>query len=121
PLQSGKLPAAKAMRLPSGDSENPSTSSGKSVSCTGSPPSRPIAYSCELPFLPLRKYTRDPSAENAGEFTFQPSGVSRLGGAASRANRSSIQSEVEALFASMSTTRLANTSLRPSGDSAGEE
>src|SRR3546814_2979299 len=68
----------------------------------------------------LRKYTVVPSGENAGELTFQPSGVSRFGGAASRANRSSIHSEVLALPLSPSSTRLANTSLRPSGDSVGD-
>jgi hypothetical protein len=41
------------MRLPSGESTKPSTSSAKSVSCAGAPPAAGIAYSCELPFLPL--------------------------------------------------------------------
>src|SRR5690606_41857309 len=68
-----------------------------------------------------RKYTVRPSLENAGELTLQPSGVRRTGGAASRAKRSSIQSEVAALLACVSMTRLANTSFRPSGDSPGEE
>src|SRR5688500_15934021 len=96
-------------------------SAAKSVSCFGSPPLAGIEYSCIEPDLPLRKYTVAPSLEKDGELTFQPSGVSRTGGAASRANRSSIHSEVLALLASKSTTRLANTSLRPSGESVGDE
>jgi hypothetical protein len=74
-----------------------------------------------VPFLPLRKYTDPPSLEKAGEFTFQPSGVSRTGGAASRANRSSIHSDVVALPLAMSIVRFANTTLRPSGESTGDE
>ena len=119
--QSGNAVDATAMRVPSGDSLNAPTSCARSVSCFGVPPAAGIAYSCELPFFALRKYTVLPSGENAGEFTFQPSGVSRVGGAASRANRSSIHNEVLARLASKSTTRLANTSLRPSGDSVGDE
>src|SRR3546814_17168271 len=69
----------------------------------------------------LRKYTVVPSGENAGALTFQPSGVSRFGGAASRANRSSIHSEVLALPPSPSSTRLANTSLPPAGDRVGAD
>jgi hypothetical protein len=38
PAQSGNAAAANAMRLPSGEGTKPSTSSAKSVSCTGSPP-----------------------------------------------------------------------------------
>src|SRR4249919_670470 len=94
---------------------------GKSVRRTGSPPREGIAYSCMDPDFALRKYTVLPSLENDGEFTFQPSGVRRLGGAASRANRSSIHSAVDDLLADRSTTRLANTSVRPLGDSVGAD
>src|SRR5688500_6215535 len=94
---------------------------GKSVSRTGSPPRAGIEYSCIEPDFALRKYTALPSDENDGELTFQPSGVNRFGGAASRANRSSIHSEVDDLLASKSTTRLANTSRRPFDESVGAE
>jgi hypothetical protein len=62
-----------------------------------------------------------PSAEKLGEFTFQPSGLKRAGGSASRANRSSIHNEVLDLLVALSTMRLATISLRPSGDTTGEE
>src|SRR3546814_810425 len=120
-LQSGNSPALNATRLPSGEILKPSTPTGNAVSFTGSPPAAGIEYSCDESSFALRKYTVVPSGENAGELTFQPSGVSRFGGAASRANRSSIHSEVLALPLSPSSTRLANTSLRPSGDSVGDE
>ena len=87
----------------------------------GSPPASGIAYSCIEPDLALMKYTDLPSAENAGEFTFQPSGVSCCGGRMSRVTRLRIHSEVLALLVCLSTTRLANTSTRPSGDRVGDE
>src|SRR5213075_655299 len=87
----------------------------------GSPPCAGMAYSCIEPDLALRKYTVRPSVENDGELTFQPSGVRRFGGAASRANRSSIHSDVDDLLAAKSTTRLANTSVRPFGESVGAD
>src|SRR5690606_33803488 len=120
-LQSGNAPALKATCEPSGESLNDSTSTGNAVSCTGVPPPAGIEYSCDESPFALRKYTVAPSGENAGVLTFQPSGVSRFGGAASRANRSSIHSEVLALPLLSSSTRLANTSWRPSGDSVGDE
>ncbi|ODU52214.1 MAG: hypothetical protein ABS98_04510 [Lysobacteraceae bacterium SCN 69-48] len=62
-----------------------------------------------------------PSAENAGEFTLQPSGETCFGGAMSRVTRLRIHSVVVDLLVALSTVRLANTSTRPSGDSVGEE
>ncbi len=91
------------------------------MSWTGSPPSGPIRYSCELPDWLLRKNTPLPSGANAGELTFHPSGVSRTGGAESRACRFSIHRELVALPVSMSTSRLAKTRNRPLDDSTGEE
>ena len=93
----------------------------KSVRRLGSPPATGIEYSCIEPDLPLMKYTVLPSGENAGEFTFQPSGVSRCGGRMSRVTRLRIHSVVVDLLVALSTVRLANTSTRPSGDSVGEE
>ena len=91
------------------------------MSCFGSPPINAIAYNCELPFLPLRKYTVLPSFDTAGELTFQPSGVNRLGGTMSRVRRLRIHNDVEALVTSGFIWRLANTATLPSGVSAGEE
>src|SRR5687767_4579860 len=96
-------------------------SPGKSVNRTGSPPRAEIECSCIDPDFALRKYTVEPSGENDGELTFQPSGVNRFGGAESRANRSSIHNPVDDLLASKSTTRFANTSKRPFGESVGAE
>ena len=92
-----------------------------SVSRFGSPPATGIEYNCIEPDFALMKYTLLPSAENAGELTFQPSGVNCCGGRMSRVTRLRIHSEVLDLLVFLSTTRLANTSTRPSGDSVGAE
>jgi len=70
--------------------------------------------------LPLRKYSVLPSGENAGEFTFQPSGLIWCGGTLSRVTRLRSHSDVLALLVVRSITRLENTSTRPSGESVGE-
>src|SRR3546814_16504688 len=76
---------------------SPSTPTGNAVSFTGSPPAAGIEYRCDESSFALRKYPVVPSGENAGELTFQSSGVSRFGGADSRANRSSLHSAELAL------------------------
>ena len=113
-----------ASRLPSGETLNVPTSSGKCVACLGTPPLAGITYTCWLPDCALRKYSHWPSLEYAGELTFQPTGVRRVG-AASPARRSRIHSEVDALPRSSplppSISRLAYTTRPPSGESTGED
>src|SRR3546814_19223967 len=96
-----------------------STPTGNAVSVTGAPPAAGIEYSCDESSFALRKYTVVPSGENAGALTFQPSGVSRFGGAASRANRPSIHRDVLALPPPPHSTRLAHTTLTPAGATVG--
>ena len=80
-----------------------------------------MEYNCIEPDLPLMKYSDWPSVENAGELTFQPSGDTCLGGVWSRVAKLRIHKLVEDLLVSLFTTRLANTSTRPSGDNVGDE
>ncbi len=54
-LQSAKVSMLTAMRLPSGETLKPPTSALNAVTCFGVPPAAGIAYTCELPDLPLRK------------------------------------------------------------------
>src|SRR3546814_5772965 len=98
-LQSGNAPALNATRLPSGEILKPSTPTGNAVSFTGSPPAAGIEYSCDESSFALRKYTVVPSGENAGELTFQPSGVSRFGGARSEEHTSELQSLMRISYA----------------------
>src|SRR5690606_20420266 len=68
----------------------------------------------------LRKYRVEPSGENAGSLTLQPSGVIRRGGARSRVSRWRAYRAVVP-FRSASTLRWANTTTWPSGESSGED
>src|SRR5690606_36984382 len=79
-----------------------------------------MAYSCWLPSFALRKYRVEPSGENAGSLTLQPSGVIPRGGASPRVSRFRAYRAVVALSPA-STLRWAKTTLRPSGASTGEE
>ena len=112
-LQSGNTSTVKAMCSPLGDRTRFPTSSGRSVTCTASPPSTEIRQTCDDPEREERNRMDRPSGVQHGSWSLAGCEVSRR---VSVPSASTSHRSVVPLFFSKSVVRTVNTIWRPSGD-----